>query len=375
MIREKEEVRSSGGWSRRTFVATCAASGACLLNDTLPFRALAAFLPAKTAGRNVVQTVTGPVDCAHLGTTLMHEHVLFGPIPEDLRSNSVDFAVQTLNDAARVGVKTVVDLTPFRDIKLYQQVAGRTAVRIVASTGFYLRHRVPKWMADIDDEKQMEDRMRHDVTEGIDDSKVRAGIIKVAGDKSPLSDWEKKVFRAAARVQKTTGARIGTHAVYAPREQFDLLVKTGANPNRLFFSHPETKSCWQGHTREEKLAEFLSITKEGGYILFNNFGEEYYTPWVDMVYLMRGLCDKGYANRIFISVDCNWEWKNRQRVFEAADAPFFDPNAAKRTYGYMMTDVVPTMLKSGFTKKELDIFLIENPRRFFSGASQAHKTG
>ena len=63
---------------------------------------------------------------------------------------------------------------------------------------------------------------------------------------------------------------------------------------------------------------------------------------------------------------CNWEWKNRQRVFEAEDAPYLDPNATKRTYAYMMTDVVPTMLKSGFGKKEIDTFLVENPHRFFS---------
>lgn len=298
----------------------------------------------------------------------MHEHVLFGEIPEDLRSDSMNFAVGLLNDAALAGVDTVVDLTPFRDIKLYEEIGRRTSVKIIASTGYYLRRRVPRWMAETNDEKQMEERMFREVTEGIDGTKVRAGVIKVAGDKTPLSDWEKMAFRAAARVQKATGVPIGTHAVYAPREQFDLLVGTGADPSRLFFSHPETKTCWQGHTREEKAEEFLSITREGGYILFNNFGQNFYTPWPDMVYLMRTLCDKGYARRVLISVDCNWEWKNRRRIFEAADKPYFDPNAARRTYAYMMTDVVPTMLKSGFSKKELETFLIENPRQYFCEA-------
>jgi phosphotriesterase-related protein len=313
-----------------------------------------------------IPTLTGSASSRRLGTTLMHEHLLFGEIPEDLCKDSIDFAVKLLNDASRVGIETVVDLTPSRDIKLYQQIASQSPVRIIASTGYYLRHRVPKWMAETDDEKQMEKRMLREVTEGIDGTKVRPGIIKVAGDKSPLSDWEKKVFRAAARVQKATAIRIATHAVYAPREQFDLLLEAGANPKWLLFSHPETKICWQGHTREQKAEEFISIAKEGGYILFNNFGQDFYTPWPDMVFLMRTLCDRGYADRMFISVDCNWEWKNRQRVFEAEDAPYSDPNATKRTYAYMMTDVVPTMLKSGFSKKEMDTFLVENPRRFFS---------
>ena len=57
-------------------------------------------------------------------------------------------------------------------------------------------------MADMEDEKQMEELMLKEVTEGIDGTKIRAGIIKVAGEGASLSDWEKKVFRAAARVQK-----------------------------------------------------------------------------------------------------------------------------------------------------------------------------
>jgi phosphotriesterase-related protein len=353
-------------FSRRSFCTKGLASSAYLLARSSWARALAESPVVGGASEGDVPTLTGFVSSGQLGTTLMHEHVLFGDIPEELRDDSVDFAVKLLNDASRAGVETVVDLTPFRDIKLYQQIASRTPVRIIASTGYYLRDRVPKWMAEMSDEKQLEERMMREVADGIEGTKVRPGIIKVAGDKSPLSEWEKKVFRAAARVQRATGIRIATHAVYAPREQFDLLVEAGADPKRLFFSHPETKICWQGHTREQKAEEFISIAKEGGYILFNNFGQDFYTPWPDMVFLMRTLCDRGYANRMFISVDCNWEWKNKQRVFEAEDAPYLDPNATKRTYAYMMTDVVPTMLKSGFSKKEIDTFLVENPGRFFS---------
>jgi predicted metal-dependent phosphotriesterase family hydrolase len=158
------------------------------------------------AASAVVSTMTGPVPCGSLGTTLMHEHILwFGgpkltdpgytPIPDELRSESVEFAVSLLNDAARVGIDTLVDLTPHRPIDLYQQIAKRTSVKIIPSTGFYRRQKIPNWMADIDDEKQMEDRMFKEVIQGIDGTSVRAGIIKVASERTPLTDWEKKVFR------------------------------------------------------------------------------------------------------------------------------------------------------------------------------------
>ena len=123
----------------------------------------------------------------------MHEHILwfagpmeenagYTPIPDELLSETIDFAVSLLNDAARVGIDTIVDLTPFRPIDLYEQIAKRTPVKIIASTGFYRRSKMPKWLADMEDEKQMEERMLKEVKEGIEGTKIRAGIIKVAGD-------------------------------------------------------------------------------------------------------------------------------------------------------------------------------------------------
>jgi len=41
--------------------------------------------------------------------------------------------------------------------------------------------------------------------------------------------------------------------------------------------------------------------------------------------------------------------------------------ASKRTYAYMMADAVPKLLRSGFSKKEIHIFLVDNPRSFFCG--------
>jgi len=348
------------GWSRRAFVTHGLA---------------AAGLAGTLSKPSMVSTMTGPVLCGSLGTTLMHEHVLwFGgpkltdsgytPIPAGLRSESVDFAVSLLNDAARVGIETLVDLTPHRPIELYQQIAKRTSVKIIPSTGFYRRQKIPKRMADIDDEKQMQNLMLKEVTEGIDGTSVRAGIIKVASEGSPLSDWERKVFRAAARVQKATGVAIATHSGAASAgEQFDLLVGTGANPHRIFFSHVDVGA--KGHT--DRLERLRSIVKEGSYLEVDTFGQEFYTPWADLTSFLRYLFDAGFNNRLFISIDCNWRWENGKRLFEGAEPPARDPNASKRTYAYMMTDAVPKLLRSGFSEKEIHTFLVDNPRSFFCG--------
>jgi phosphotriesterase-related protein len=314
-------------------------------------------------------TLTGEVASDKLGTTLMHEHVLwfsgprledagYTPIPADLQSETVDFAISLLNDAARVGIDTIVDLTPYRPLNLYKRIAERTSVKIVPSTGFYRRAKIPRELANMEDEKQMEELMLRDVTEGIDGTKIRAGIIKVAGEGASLSDWEKKVFRAAARVQKSTGAPIATHTGGA-FQQFDLLVKTGADPHKIFLSHVDVG-------RKGKPGELIAIAKEGAYLEVDTFGQNFYTPWSDLVSFLRSFCEAGLPNKIFISIDSNWHWENRKKIFEGAGAPNFDPNAANRTFAYMITDAVPSLLKSGFSMAEINTFLVDNPRNYFS---------
>jgi phosphotriesterase-related protein len=209
----------------------------------------------------------------------------------------------------------------------------------------------------------MEERMLKEVTRGMEGTSVRAGIIKVASESLPLSDWEKKVFRAAARVQKATGTPIATHAGGAAREQFDLLVRAGADPRRIFLSHVDTG----GRDREKLAKQLLSLAREGTYLEVDTFGQDFYTPWGELAALLRFLCDSGSADRIFISIDCNWYWKDGKQVFEGAEEPYLDPNASNRTYAYMVTDAVPKLLRSGFSRKEIDTFLVENPRRFFGG--------
>lgn len=316
----------------------------------------------------------GPVSSQSLGRTLMHEHVLwFGgpgarnagylPIPDTLRDESVEFAVSLLNDAARAGIRTIVDMTPHRPIDLYRRIAARTSVQIVPSTGFYRRSKIPKSLAAIEDEKEMQDRMLKEITEGIDHTSVRAGVIKIASEGAPLTDWEKKVFRAAAHVQAATGVRIGTHSgLGSAVEQYELLLRNGANPHRIMLSHVDVGTS----SRRERLEALLPIVKQGGYLETDTFGQEFYTPWKDLVAFLRFFCDTGFAHRLFISIDCNWHWENGIKLFEGAEPPTRAPNASNRTYAYMMKSAVPSLLASGFPQQTIDAFLIENPRRFFA---------
>jgi len=79
--------------------------------------------------------------------------------------------------------------------------------------------------------------------------------------------------------------------------------------------------------------------------------------------LIRNLCDNGYASAVLISIDAHWFLKKGKAVVAWSEEY---PQVANRPYSYMITDAVPALLKAGFSKKEIDTFLIDNPRSYFS---------
>ena len=311
-----------------------------------------------------INTARGSIRSDQLGTTLIHEHVLF-QFDDSRRQRSIDFAVKLLQKAHAEGIDTVVDLTPVRRIDWFMEIANQVDVNIVPCTGYYLERLTPKPLAAFS-ESQMVERMVHELTQGIDTTGIRAGIIKVAANTPQLTPWEQQVFRAAAKAQQKTGACIATHACAGSREQAEILLGSGADLNRVFFSHVEAEFGWEGRTVEEEADYLEEIARQGGSLLFNNFGFEFDTPWPDLTYLLHHLCDAGYQDKVLISIDCNWTWNEQGEIEFEAERDH--PETRKRTFAYMMTDVVPALKEAGFAEEDIDTFLVSNPQRFFERA-------
>ena len=358
-------------FSRRKFLTTGSLTASALMTARLQFLSTPSINTTMRSSRHI-PTLTGNIEPGKLGITLMHEHLLFfngaapddpgfQSIPNNLIEESVNFVVEKLNDAARVGIDTLVDVGPYRPIDLYEQIAKRSKVKIIVSTGFYRQSKLPPWFADMKEENAMVDYMTKEVTEGVGNTKYRAGIIKVAQEHNPMSGWETKVFTAAASVQKKTGVHIVTHTGNAV-EQFDLLTKQGADPKCIYFSHVDVG-------RKGKVGDLIKLLKAGSYLEADTFAQSFYTPESLLVSFIRSVCDAGYAKQLFLSIDSNWHWVNGQKKYEGSEAPHFDESASKRTFAYMITDAVPMLLKSGFSLEEIKTFLIDNPRNYFGNRS------
>jgi len=310
-----------------------------------------------------LQTIKGLVDSNTLGITLLHEHVLW-QFDDSRRKASIEFAIKLLNDAAKAGIKTLVDLTPHRRIDWYMEIAAQTSVNIITCTGYYHQLGFLSQALAAFNESQMVERMVQELSVGIDATPVRAGIIKVAGVRPELNPWEVQVFTAAAKAHLKTGAYIATHAVAGARQQAEVLQRAGANLSQVFFSHIDTESGWEGRRVREQAKYLEEIARMGGWLLLNNFGCEFYTSPTNESYLMRYLCDAGLQDKVLISIDCNWTWNKDGKIEFEEEANH--PEAGKRTYAFMMTDTVLELLKAGFTDKDIQAFLIDNPRKFFA---------
>src|SRR5690348_15710105 len=139
-----------------------------------------------------VQTVCGPIDSLHLGTTLMHEHVfvldteIVQNYPEEwgAEESRIADAVKRLNELKSRGVDTIVDLTVIglgRYIPRIQRIAQQTSINIVVATGIYTYHDVPLYFhfrgpgTVLGGPELIVDMFVRDITEGIADTGVKAG--------------------------------------------------------------------------------------------------------------------------------------------------------------------------------------------------------
>jgi phosphotriesterase-related protein len=317
-----------------------------------------------------IQTVRGLIDSKNLGVTLVHEHICFdfiGKIQTDspFLEKTFAFNLNLLKQARDVGINTIVELTPWPNVakiaKLNELVPE---LNIILSTGAYLqhfKHPITKL-----GETELYDHMVRNITtgyEGFESTGVKAGIIKVAADKSTLTAWEQRNLRLAARVQKQCRVPIATHACAGCREQMEVLREAGAVITGTFYSHVEAEFGWDGRTLEQEAVYLGDVARAGGYLQFNNFDFEFDTPFADLIYLIDYLEGHGFGNRIFYSIDTNLEVDEEGRIWLEQEKDH--PACGKRTYAYAITRATPMLMAAGISLQRINKYLIENPRRYF----------
>ncbi len=367
--------------SRRQFLAGSAVAAWTALQ-------LGACRPPERSGRAAaVQTVLGPVDPEDLGATLMHEHAptvdwseLYATPAAPLGSLRERMLAETagmLNAfhhslAAEDGPGAIVECTPIR-VGRYPQLlvdlARRTKVHIIASTGFWCEALAPQhpWAVRLgiesDGADKMADLFGREITEGMEDphggrrerfTTIRAGAIKI-GTSALMRPSEKAVHIAAARASRRTGCPITTHTTNGGGlEQARLLLESGADPGRVIIGH-------QGHMDDGKNAEAgdyqLEIAKLGCYLQFDRVGAGNY-DCEKQARLIQNLVAGGFERKILVSHD-HVPYFYRAFSAEAKDIQGWRENRADFTI--VTTKLTASLEQLGVSQTQIRTILVENP--------------
>ncbi|GBD14549.1 Phosphotriesterase homology protein [bacterium HR25] len=311
-----------------------------------------------------VQTVRGPVDSSQLGVTLMHEHVFV--LSEGVAHNFpsvwdaeawVPEAVRQLKEAAREGVRTIVDLTVMglgRDVRLLRRVAEQVPeVNIVVATGLYTYDLPPQYFL-YRPVEHMAALFVRDIREGIQGTDIKAAIIKCATDEPGVTKGVEKVLRAVARAQRETGVPISTHTHAGRRvglEQQRIFKEEGVDLGRVVIGH-------SGDTDDYDYLE--ALIDNGSYIGMDRFGVDVIFPFEKRVEVVAEMCRRGYAERMVLSHDYSvyMDW------FPLEGIRRHNP---RWSYVHIHRDVLPALRERGVTEAQIQQMLVENPRRIFEG--------
>ncbi len=354
-----------------------------------------------------IMTVMGPIIPEKLGFTDMHTHILwdgksslkkFGnwEIPEDkadipvkmediglLRRNPVLSSdniqmkdTETMVDEVLLykknGGSSLLEMDPpglRYNVQGLRSISEKTGVHIIASTGFYLEGSWPHRFRNMSIEEYIS-YMKKEIEEGIEDTDIKAGHIKIAINN--LSLQQEKALRAAARVALMTGLALTIHPGFGigsdGRRIIQILLEEKMNLKKTTIAHAQhffvesdlkklilDPASWKLHldnARELLLAGAnIAIDTFGHMWSIEMIGFERPTEWQRLAGLV-ALIKEGYSNQIVLGTDT-----------------FFKILLVKyggEGFSRLLSSVIPILKELQVSDYDIHKLTVENPARILA---------
>ncbi len=335
------------------------------------------------------QTVLGPVPAEELGITLPHEHLLIdfrfmyrepegaggrgrGLEPLGLRNHYevlYDWTrnldnLQLLDEPTAIeeallyrweGGRTLVDPTNVglaRDPLALQRIARATGLHVIMGAGYYVGPAHPPDM-DTKGEGAITREIVRDLTEGVGDTGVRAGLIGEIGCSWPWTPNEKKSVRAAAEAAKQTGAPLMIHPgrnPAAPEAHLEEVRKTGLDLRRVIMCHIDRTIS--------DAARLKAIAETGCSLEYDLFGLEVsFYPMSDFeipsdaerMRQILWLVEQGHGRQVLMAHDICF----KVRLVRYGG----------HGYAHILRHIVPRLRRKGLGEKDVWMLIAENPSR------------
>lgn len=303
----------------------------------------------------MIQTVQGPIEAAELGVCYGHEHLLSAP--PDPFLDEMDFVLDDEDAAAlemrsfrRAGGSAVVEMTTpdyGRDVAGLRRVSERTGVHIVCAAGYNKDPFSAPFVNGVSVE-ELTERFVREIVEGIDDTGIRAGLVKASSTLDEISPVAEKVFRAAAATHLRTGAPVSTHteAGTMALEQVRLLESAGVDPRRVVIGHMD---------RKLDLSYHLEVASTGVFLGYDQISKVQYYLDRERAEAIAHLVDAGYGRQILLGGDL--ARRSYWPAWGHAEGPGF---------AYILKGFVPRLREIGVSDAAVDDLLTNNPARAFA---------
>jgi len=323
-----------------------------------------------------IPTASGETSSEKLGRTLMHEHLVIGypgwqshtNVPLASPADELAICVDRIQELQSLGYSSMLDPCPNdlgRDVELAARVAQRTGFQIILATGLYKQSEggMPYWHFRSSFGPQVEPMAElfiKELTEGIGDSGIRAGIIKVATGVGQITDYERTILLAAAKASVETGAPITTHTDQGSLgdQQQQILTEAGVPAHRIIIGHSCGTDDHDYH---------MGLARGGSYLGFDRFGIDALFPDEKRVASLVRMIRAGAGDRLVVSHDSVWCWKGQPfppGMLDNIGDDAFNPTFFERK-------IIPRLREEGVSDDEIDRLLVSNPRRFFEGEKLA----
>ncbi len=347
---------------------------------------------ATETDQGIVQTVLGPIQPSELGSTMTHEHLIIdfsmmlrnprntkdlhmmdapvtmenlGWINQYCYSNKDNLLVTEEQTAIsecirykKQGGGTIVDATTIgigRNPEALARISQASSVNIIMGAGYYVDAVHPSSVNDLTVD-QIAEQIYLELTKGVGETGIKAGIIGEIGCTWPLTSNEIKILKASSAAQIESGASILIHPgrhESAPLEILNVLERSGANLSRVIMGHLDRTV--------DSITMLKRIAETGCTLEWDLFGNEvsYYQPSdFDMpsdaqrLEHIRIMLNEGLQHSIVVAHDiCT---KHRLATYGG------------HGYGHFLGHVVPRMIEKGFTKQEIHSITDENPKRLLT---------
>ncbi len=254
----------------------------------------------------MIRTMMGDIEPAELGWCQCHEHLFLADGPSRRVNGSLfmddeDKSLAELKLYRRAGGKSLVDAQPYGCGRMTAQMARASkaaGVTAIACTGFHKTEFIEDGIL----EKGGDALTRvyiDEVTHGIEEIDVRAGIVKCAAvpgemDASPAYAM---LFEAAAQAAAQTGAPVLVH-MDTGADALKLLAyfeRFGIRPHRVMICHMD-RACGDIKVHE-------AVAQAGAFLEYDTIHRLKYKSDEEEAALIDHMVQRGFCGRLLLGMD------------------------------------------------------------------------